>query len=465
MDIKAFLRDPQAALEELGLNVNGATGADLLKQAETIMDERQRLKALKADKAKVARAFKRVASGTSEHAELIERMQLVSERTKVLDAELKAREKQLRAALAAEQELDPKLPPLYRISEKPLGGAFRVRELGAGQMDRWYQFVKAQKDAPAYCFPAWREAIQSVFGHRTRVWVAECETGEIIGGVPLTFFNSWLFGRFAVSVPYFNYGGVLTPYSDVARSLLKELEQVCEREALDHIEIRTMQPKLWPHSSSKKVSMVLPLPKNTQQLDRQLGAKVRAQCKKAEPFDPEIRFGGADLLHDFYRVFAINMRDLGTPVYTKKWFATLLSQTGIEAILAVVYIRNRPVSAGFLVGHNGMLEIPWASTIKSANAMDTNMWMYRKILDFAIQHGYEFFDFGRSTRDAGTYRFKKQWGAQPHEHHWYYILPSGGSMPGLNPDNPKFRLLIAAWKWLPVWVTKVIGPPLVKNIP
>ncbi|MDQ2076162.1 FemAB family XrtA/PEP-CTERM system-associated protein [Marinimicrobium sp. ABcell2] len=467
MDIKAFVRDPQAALKEMGLDLKEELGSELMTQAQIIKDERQRLKALKADKAEVARAFKSVADGTSEHAELIERMQSVSRSVKALESELKKREKYLRAALPSEQqpESKPKLPPLYQIPNSDYASAFQIFELDAEQMDRWYQFVKAQKDAPAYCFPAWREAIQSVFGHQTRVWVAQSEAGDIVGGVPLTFFNSRLFGRFAVSVPYFNYGGVLTPYTDVARALLKELEQVCAQEELDHIEVRTMQPELWPHKSSKKVSMVLPLPKSSQRLDEQLGAKVRAQCKKAEPYNPEIRFGATDLLDDFYRVFAINMRDLGTPVYTKKWFSELLTQPDIEATLAVVYVGNKPVSAGFLVGHNGMLEIPWASTVRSANAMDTNMWMYRQILDFAVRNGYEFFDFGRSTRDAGTYRFKKQWGAQPFEHHWYYILPAGGSMPGLNPDNPKYKFLIAAWKRLPVWITKLVGPPLVKNIP
>ena len=211
--------------------------------------------------------------------------------------------------------------------------------------------------------------------------------------------------------------------------------------------------------------MVLRLPETERQLDDQLGTKVRAQCKKTEPFGPEIRFGRLALLDDFYWVFAINMRDLGTPVYSKRWFREILSHPEVTATIAVVYVRGKPVSTGFLVGHNGMLEIPWASTVKSANAMDTNMWMYRKILDFAIREGYDFFDFGRSTRDAGTYRFKKQWGAQPYEHYWYYVLPEGSAVPGLNPDNPKYRMMINIWKRLPVWVTKLIGPPVVKSIP
>src|SRR5690625_5596166 len=101
-----------------------------------------------------------------------------------------------------------------------------------------FEFVDAQKNAPVYCAAPWRNAIQSVFGHRTRVWVAESLSGEIIGGVPLTFFRSRLFGRFAVSVPYFNYGGVLTPELNVARVLSAELQQGCEREGLGAIEMR-----------------------------------------------------------------------------------------------------------------------------------------------------------------------------------------------------------------------------------
>jgi len=117
------------------------------------------------------------------------------------------------------------------------------------------------------------------------------------------------------------------------------------------------------------------------------------------------------------------------------------------------------------MGHNSMLEIPWASTLRAANGMNMNMWMYRQILGFAIKQGYSFFDFGRSTKDASTYRFKKQWGATPVAHYWYYRSANKGEVSGTNPDNPKFRLLIAIWQRLPVWLTKIIGPPIVKNIP
>jgi len=93
------------------------------------------------------------------------------------------------------------------------------------------------------------------------------------------------------------------------------------------------------------------------------------------------------------------------------------------------------------------------------------MWMYRQILSFAINEKYKYFDFGRSTLGAGTYKFKKQWGALAYAHHWYYVLPEGESKPELNPDNPKYKLVIFLWKLMPVWLTKIIGPHIIKHIP
>src|SRR5690625_1179871 len=179
MDIKTFLRDPQAGLEQLGIAAGGASAADLLQQAEHINEQRQHLKTLKADKAQVARAFKTVENATPEHTQLIERMQSVSARLKGLESDLKESEKRLRQALAKKEPAPESAPvPLYTIPEQTYDGPFQVRELNTGQMASWCEFVDAQKNAPAYCSAPWRNAIQSVFGHRTRVRSEERRVGK-----------------------------------------------------------------------------------------------------------------------------------------------------------------------------------------------------------------------------------------------------------------------------------------------
>ena len=93
------------------------------------------------------------------------------------------------------------------------------------------------------------------------------------------------------------------------------------------------------------------------------------------------------------------------------------------------------------------------------------MLLYWNILKFACEHGYKQFDFGRSTPNEGTHRFKKQWGSQPVQSYWQYWLASGNEMPELNPHNPKYELAIKTWRRLPLALTKFLGPHIVKYLP
>lgn len=466
MDVKDLKESPSPAVTGLGLLSADASSQVLLEPSQKINALKAQLKAIKKQKADVARQFKTVSPDSAEHAHLIEAMKSISDDIKTIEEQYKSAEKNLQQLLiSAQPDVAYAKPPfVYVETSNHYPSHFILRELDVSEFDKWFQFLSTQVTT-AYHQRSWSEVITKSFGRPTRIWVAFSTEGEILGGVPLTVFDSKLFGRFAVSLPYFNYGGVITPWFNIATALMGYLQEICVKEDFSHIEVRTMQSGLGENVSNKKASMILQLPGTDADLDQQLGAKVRAQYKKAELHKPTIRFGKLELLGDFYDVFARNMRDLGTPVYAKKWFANILVRPDIAAHLAVVYVDNRAVSAGFLVGYGNMLEIPWASTIKEANAMNTNMWMYRKILSFAIVEGFHYFDFGRSTQDAGTYKFKKQWGAKPYTHFWYYILPEGGTMPELNPDNPKYKLMIAVWQRLPVWLTKLIGPPIVRNLP
>jgi lipid II:glycine glycyltransferase (peptidoglycan interpeptide bridge formation enzyme) len=97
--------------------------------------------------------------------------------------------------------------------------------------------------------------------------------------------------------------------------------------------------------------------------------------------------------------------------------------------------------------------------------MCPNNLLYWEAIRLAIENGFGKFDFGRSTPDEGTYRFKEQWGARPVQLHWHYLMRDNASLPELNTKNPKYQLAIKVWQRLPVSVTKLIGPTIVKNIP
>lgn len=336
----------------------------------------------------------------------------------------------------------------------------------------WEEYVQSRADSAVYHRWSFKEVIEKTFGHRCHYFLAKDLQGSVVGVLPAVELSSALFGHFIVSMPYFTYGGALADSIKVENVLNQALVERAKEVGASHLEIRktrqasdqNQSPKLL--EKSHKVSMVRALPDTREQFWSEVGAKVRAQVKKSERFDLRTLFGGKELVGDFYAVFARNMRDLGTPVYSKSFFENLFTESlKKEFRIAVTFHSDRPVAASFLMGHKGTREIPWASSLRSAASMNANMAMYAAVLNNSIDEGYQFFDFGRSSPDAGTYRFKKQWGAKPMPLHWYYWLKDSDELPELNPNNPKYKLLIAVWQRLPVWLTKLIGPPVIKFLP
>jgi len=335
---------------------------------------------------------------------------------------------------------------------------------------KWDYYVAHKYNASIYHFWEFKRIVQDSFGHKTIYLAAFDANNKICGVLPAIEMNSRLFGHFIVSLPFFTYGAALTDNEAVENELYGSLIDYAKQENIQHIELRAMheKKKLQGNAPCKenKVSMVRTLPDSSEQLWSDIGTKVRAQIKKAQRYELETKFGKAELINDFYTVFSTNMRDLGTPVYSKRFFSALMkSRLHKQFDICVVYFKSKPVACCFLMTHQDMMEIPWASTLQSSNGMNTNMFMYWEVLKKAIQKGCQFFDFGRSSKDASTYRFKKQWGAKPQQLYWYYWIPDGESLPELNPNNPKYKLLISVWQRLPVWLSQLIGPPVVKYLP
>jgi serine/alanine adding enzyme len=329
---------------------------------------------------------------------------------------------------------------------------------------QWDDYAHSHSSSSIYQTMPIKRVIEETFGHTCHYLAAIDGDDQIQGILPLIEMKSRLFGHFFISVPFFNYGGILSSTSKAEQALLLHAQNLARHTGVSHIEYRHTDDHIKLPSKSAKVAMLLTLPKTIDSLWEEIGTKVRAQIKKAQRQDTRIATGREDLVDDFYRVFSQNMRDLGTPVYSKQLFINMLQYCKDTSII-VVYLNEKPVSTGFLLGWRNTVEIPWASTLRKANQYDCNMLLYWEALKFAINQSYEIFDFGRSDKEANTYRFKKQWGAKPRELHWHYWITDGKALPEINPKNPKFQLIISLWKMLPVSLTRLIGPHIVKSIP
>jgi len=339
----------------------------------------------------------------------------------------------------------------------------------------WDEFVRSRADASIYHRSGWSLLPRDVFRHRA--YFIEARDAQGLAGVLPVVQQRSLFGNFATSVPFFNYGGALARDDATALALMNRARDLASDIGCSYLELRDVKLRAadW-QVRTDKASMILELPSSLEALGKALGSKLRSQVKRADREAVTVRRGGAELLDAFYDVFCRNMRDLGTPVSPRKFFATILERFGAETQLLVIERAGTPLAAGFLVFDGGRAEIPWASCRADAKPLGMNMKLYWEVLSLAIERGCTSFDFGRSTVDSGTFKFKKQWGAQPLPLHWHRWERRPSPAPATDaPDSADsaggmgrgriMRSATAVWQKLPLSVANTIGPWVSPGLP
>ena len=332
----------------------------------------------------------------------------------------------------------------------------------------WDDFVRSRPQASPYLLGGWAELAREVFGHSAYFIEARDSAAALQGVLPLVRQKSLVFGAFLTSMPFFNYGGALADTPEVTAALMEHGRALAQRLQCRYLEFRDVaqRPGTW-RMRTDKVTLVLDLPADFESLSKQLGSKLRSQVKRVERESPSVRTGAAELLPDFYDIFCRTMHELGTPVYPQRFFARILERFPDQCVLVLIDRAGRPAAAGFLVIANGRAEIPWAGCREDAKPLGFNMKLYWEVLRTAVERQCRQFDFGRSSVDSGTYRFKLQWGAKPQQLYWHRwergaedvtAAPQAG-------DGRLMRYATSAWKRLPLGIANTLGPIVSPSLP
>jgi len=351
------------------------------------------------------------------------------------------------------------------------GSEFTIRVCGGREigtrLEAWEAWYEGRGTSSLSYHPRWLAVLRDGLGHLP--YCVEATGGKrVVGLLPLALVKSCLFGRFLVGLPYLNFGGAAAESPEVAAALLDQAVALADQLDVKHLELRHEAEVAHPALAQRlesKVHMRLPLPAEAGQLWDGFKPSVRNQIRKGQKQEFTVSWGGEERLDDFYAVFSRNMRDLGTPVFSRRLFGCVLREFRERAEFCVVYTGGQePIAAAMLCHGRGVTEVPSASSLREFNSTNANMLMYWELLRRALQRGQHTFDFGRSSIDSNTYRFKKQWGAQPHPAIWQYYVRRG-EVGDMRPDNRKYQLAIRLWQRLPLAVANALGPAIVRGIP
>ncbi|HEY1412270.1 MAG TPA: FemAB family XrtA/PEP-CTERM system-associated protein, partial [Rhodopila sp.] len=165
-----------------------------------------------------------------------------------------------------------------------------------------------------------------------------------------------------------------------------------------------------------------------------------------------------------HRIYAESVRNLGTPVFSRRYFQTLMDVFGDAADIVTIVDQATPIASVMNFYFRDEVLPYYGGGSMAARGRAGNDFLYWETMRRAADRGARLFDFGRSKLGTGSFSFKHNWGFEPEKLHYRFRLKPGGSIPDHNPLNPKYRMFIAAWKRLPLPVANLLGPFIVRGV-
>lgn len=329
--------------------------------------------------------------------------------------------------------------------------------------ERWDAFVDSCPDATFFHRFGWRTILEDVFGHRTHYLVAE-QAGGIVGILPLAQVKSLLFGHSFSSLPFGVYGGVAAVHPVARRMLETRAEEIARQAGASHLEFRMLNatPTGRP-LQDLYVTFRKPILPDVEANMLAIPRKQRAMVRKGIKFGlrTEIDTG----VDRFFALYADNVHRHGTPAMPRRYFARLREVFGDDCEVQIVVTQEGVPVSGVMIFYFRDEVLPYyAGDSLAARDLAANDFKYWELMRRACERGMKVFDYGRSKQGTGSYDFKKNWGFEPTPLVYEYVLFKGQGIPQNNPNNPKYRALIATWRKLPIGVANAIGPFIVRNL-
>jgi FemAB-related protein (PEP-CTERM system-associated) len=340
----------------------------------------------------------------------------------------------------------------------------RIRELDEPRFAEWDRFVAQCEQATFFHRAGWKRVLERGLSHRSYFLYAE-RAGTIVGVLPLVHIKSVLFGNSLSSLGFCVYGGPAAGDGDTRAALDKAARELAERLDVAHLEYRHLEPHRYDGAVEKGdlyFTFRKPIDPEIEKNLLAIPRKQRAMVRKGQKFGLVAETD--DDCKRLHRIYAESVRNLGTPVFSRRYFDELKREFADDCEVLVVTLGGEPVSAVMSFYFRDEVLPYYGGGRARARDVAANDFMYWEVMRRACQRGCRVFDFGRSKFGTGAFDFKKNWGFLPQGLSYQYIVRRGDKPPDVNPLNPKFRLFVAAWKRLPLPVANLLGPHIVRQI-
>ncbi|HVA13882.1 MAG TPA: FemAB family XrtA/PEP-CTERM system-associated protein [Stellaceae bacterium] len=341
----------------------------------------------------------------------------------------------------------------------PIVRGFEPRDEAA-----WEAFVFACPETSFFHRAGWRRVIESSIGHRAHYRCA-WRGAALVGILPLIEVKSRWFGHALVSLAFGVAGGIAAGDDGAVAALAEDAARLGETLGVDFVELRHETPRDIPWLAKPELYFTF---RRTLSQDEAANLKAvprkkRADLRKAID-NKTLRVDTGVDPKTFYRIYAESLRNLGTPVLPRRFYAAVAAEFGNAVELSTIGGAEGPVAALMTYFFKDVALPYYGGATPAARPLHAYDLIYWRLMGRAIERGCQVFDFGRSKRGTGAFDYKTYWGFEPTPLHYQFHLVRQRSLPEINPLNPKYRLMVDSWKKLPLPIANTLGPPIARQI-
>ena len=338
-----------------------------------------------------------------------------------------------------------------------------IKQLTEDACPSWDAFVKASPAASFFHLSGWRTVLQKSFGYHPYYFYVE-RNGRIRGLLPLLHVKSRLFGNRLTSSPFCVAGSPVSDSAEIDDMLDRKAINLLEELGANYIEYRdpNREREGWTEQRGLYATFLGEMEADADRQLKRIPRKQRAVLRKAMN-SKALTWTLDEGTTDLYALYARSVRNLGTPVFPKRYFRDLRQEFGEACEILTVRHQGRPVSSVLSFYFRDRVMPYYTGSLPEARTLGANDLMYWQVMRRAAERGCKLFDFGRSKVGTGPYHFKKNWGFEPRAVAHQYYLRDGQAIPRVNPTNPKYRLFIALWRRLPLPIANALGAIIVRG--
>jgi FemAB-related protein (PEP-CTERM system-associated) len=328
------------------------------------------------------------------------------------------------------------------------------------------EYVTRHPSGTFFHLAGWSRAVHRSFGHR-RLDLLAFDGDRITGVLPMMACRGLRGGTSLISMPYAVYGGPIADDEATKRALFERAEAIALERRVGRLELRSREdPGLELPKSELYSTFIRDLPATPEGILAAMPKKSRAEARKArDRHGLELSLGDW-FLPDLLRLFHQNKRNLGSPALPERWFRILMAEFPGQVTVHLVRKGDRPLAAVMSFLFRDELLAYYSGTAEGADReASASNFMYFALQQWAVEQGFARFDFGRSRKNAGAFRFKVHQGFEPRDLHYSFRLVRDRGLPSLNPSNPKTKILQDNWRRLPLWLTERLSGSLARFLP